>query len=288
MKRLFTALERRTIKVKLLLGLVSLLAISFGIGLVSLYNLRTLNHKLQLLHDVGMLGIANIKDLQINYMLIGRTLRQAILAPDASGRELALKQLSQTRSQIPKTLEELRPRVAFAENQKILVFFEDQSSAYSYEVDKALALIAGGRIGEAQALVATADFQKSGIAANEALSKLVQAKEESAKALAQESRNDAIASIWLTVLIIGGGLLLGLLQGVLVNRSIRQPLDRLRGAVDHLAAGKLDQAIPHADYPNELGDLARAIEVLRAEARQMVTQRWIKTNIAEISSDLQL
>ena len=68
---------------------------------------------------------------------------------------------------------------------------------------------------------------------------------------------------------------------------MNRPLDRLRDAVKQLASGKLDYEVPHSDYGNEVGDLARAVTVLQTEAQQMEAQRWIKTHIAAVSTELQ-
>ncbi len=45
--------------------------------------------------------------------------------------------------------------------------------------------------------------------------------------------------------------------------------------------------MPLLDYRNEVGALARAVAVLQTEAQQMEAQRWIKTQIAAVSAELQ-
>ena len=102
------------------------------------------------------------------------------------------------------------------------------------------------------------------------------------RSLAEAKRSQMIS---LGMLVIG--LLLGILLWLLVSRSVNRPLDRLRDAVKQLASGKLDYEVPHSDYGNEVGDLARAVTVLQTEAQQMEAQRWIKTHIAAVSTELQ-
>ncbi len=64
-------------------------------------------------------------------------------------------------------------------------------------------------------------------------------------------------------------------------------MSNIHDAVGEFVAGNIERLVPHTDYPNELGALARAIEKLQGEARQLEDQRWIKTNTAEIAGDLQ-
>ncbi|HSC82510.1 MAG TPA: response regulator, partial [Pseudomonas sp.] len=91
----------------------------------------------------------------------------------------------------------------------------------------------------------------------------------------------------LTYILLLGGLALALVMAWLVSQSIRNPLERVRIAVDQLAAGQLDQPIPHVDMHNETGDLARAIAKLQLEARQLEQQRKVKTQISFLQVDLQ-
>ncbi|MFA7268585.1 MAG: response regulator [Sterolibacterium sp.] len=287
MKFLITLLERRRLAQKLTWGGMLLLLIAAGLALHGLYGQRVLTANLQTLYETEMLGVSNAKDAQFNYAVIGRTLRQAILAPDTAGRQLALSQLAQARREVPRKIAELRTRIVRTENKKSLTRFEEAFAIYSRDVDKALALLQQEKLEEVQVLVSSADFQKSGIAANEALAQVVRIKEESAKTQATASLRFAEQSTQLSLILLGGGLVLGILLGILVGRSILLPLKRIRTAVKQIAEGKHDQVVPHTDYPNETGGLARSISVLQGEAQKMEAQRWIKTHQAEISTDLQ-
>jgi methyl-accepting chemotaxis protein len=69
---------------------------------------------------------------------------------------------------------------------------------------------------------------------------------------------------------IGGGLLVvvGVL-GWLFARSVSQPITRLTTSMNALAAGDLDVEVKGAKKTDELGEMARAVEVFRANARQV-------------------
>jgi methyl-accepting chemotaxis protein len=75
---------------------------------------------------------------------------------------------------------------------------------------------------------------------------------------------------------IGGGLLLVVaLLGWLFARSVSRPITRLTSGMNALAAGDLDVEIKGAEKTDELGEMARAVEVFRANARR----------VAEMSED---
>ncbi|NJD34731.1 MAG: HAMP domain-containing protein, partial [Betaproteobacteria bacterium] len=288
MKLLLTALEKRTLHRKLAVGFVLMLLISLGIGIEGLFSQRTLTADLRMLYQKDMLGLSNAKDAQIAFTTIGRTIRQAIIAPDAAGRDLALTELAAAHDRLPKEIEALRPTLIREENRKNLARFEENYAAYFRGVDSAVAILRSGRVAEAQALVASTEFQKPGSAANAALTSLSDIKEAGAKKQIEAAMELADQSTWHSALLLLGGLVVGLLLWLLVARSVATPLGRLRDAVEEIAAGKFDHVVPHRDYDNEIGALARSVAVLQSEAQKMEAQRWVKTHQAAISNELQL
>ncbi|WP_377298469.1 methyl-accepting chemotaxis protein [Rhizobium sp. SGZ-381] len=57
------------------------------------------------------------------------------------------------------------------------------------------------------------------------------------------------------------------LVGLLMIRRLVQPLTVLTGTVLKIAAGE-DVAVPYADRPNEFGNIARALDIFRSNARE--------------------
>jgi methyl-accepting chemotaxis protein len=69
---------------------------------------------------------------------------------------------------------------------------------------------------------------------------------------------------------IGGALLaIVALLGWLFARSVTRPITHLTAGMNALAAGDLDVDVAGADKTDELGEMARAVEVFRANARQV-------------------
>jgi two-component system sensor histidine kinase/response regulator len=282
-----TALEQRLLAQKLVWGFASILLVAFILGGQSLYNQQQLNSNLDFIYNKEMLGLSNAKEVQFQYASIGRGLRQAILAPDSAGRQLALQQVEKARSQLISEVEELRLRVVREENRKNLHKFEEAYAIYNREVQKVIDFVNSERINEARDLLTSSAYHHQGEVANDVLAQLARVKEDNAKELAAQAQHAAHVNFVLTLVLLASGLGFGVLFAVLIGRSIRQPLENVRAAVEQLAAGKLNSSVPYTEYPNEIGDLARAITVLQKEARQMVSQRWIKTHLAAISTELQ-
>ncbi|MBF0214242.1 MAG: PAS domain S-box protein, partial [Magnetococcales bacterium] len=287
MKSWMVALEKRTLQLKLAFGFALMLLLAIGISVEGVLGNRQLVSNLQQLYENGMKGVSHAKSALIAYTTIGRTVRQAILAHDIPERERAIGQLNDARSQLSKEIDQLRPTLTREDNLKNLIRFEENFATYIRGVDNALSLLGSGRAAEAQAMVTSQEFQKPGMISNESMIKIIQLKEKNAQELFDVSLNDAEQGFWKSMILLGGALAMGILLWALVVRSVSTPIDRLREAVEQLATGQLAHPIPYRDYDNEVGALARSVAILQDEALQMETQRWIKTHVAAISTQLQ-
>ena len=86
------------------------------------------------------------------------------------------------------------------------------------------------------------------------------------------------------MLMAGGAVLLGLVLSVLLARGIAGPVTRLTAAMGSLAEGRLDTPIPARDRQDELGAMARALEVFRdgmREAAALRTRQAVQAQEAE-------
>ncbi|MFM8680562.1 MAG: HAMP domain-containing protein, partial [Alphaproteobacteria bacterium] len=79
----------------------------------------------------------------------------------------------------------------------------------------------------------------------------------------------------------------GALSFLFLRRRLAAPLVELAEAGGRLALGRFDTPVPHVGAAGSVGELARALEVLRKGASQNESRRWVKSHLAEISAALQ-
>jgi two-component system sensor histidine kinase/response regulator len=77
------------------------------------------------------------------------------------------------------------------------------------------------------------------------------------------------------------------LLGYLTFRRIVNPVRALETSVKTIAAGDYAKNVPFTDAKDETGGLARSIDVLKQGAAAMDEQRWVKSNAAKLTSELQ-
>jgi methyl-accepting chemotaxis protein len=123
---------------------------------------------------------------------------------------------------------------------------------------------------------------KADIAANRTVKfineagELMQAAVSSAQKNMKDARGDAAAaSSWADKLaiMIGVVLVAALVASVLFSfLGIARPISRLNGALSEMAAGNLDVVIPGANRGDEIGDLAKTVGIIRANAEQQARE----------------
>ncbi|WP_152223343.1 response regulator [Pseudomonas sp. SCB32] len=286
-------LQRLRLRTRLVLGFGGLLLLAFFLGLYSLNVQRQQNLQINQIYEKEMLGLSHIEAARVALAGMGRNVRQIVLAPDESGKQQALREFNEGKATLREEIEQARPLIYRTSALQGLVRFEGAYEEYQDQVKHVLELndqrINGGKASDlaASALLSSTALQRPGEVANQALAEVAQIKRAGADLevnMASERFHRSVQlTFWLLALGLGGGVLFG----VLISLSIRRPADLLRFSVDSLSKGELDVEVPFQDYPNEVGELARAITALQSEARQMASQRWVKTQVATLSSEMQ-
>jgi methyl-accepting chemotaxis protein len=82
----------------------------------------------------------------------------------------------------------------------------------------------------------------------------------------------AIATDSLNLLLAVGGVALLAISGValLVSRALTRPIPRLSGVMSAIAEGELETQVPYTGRRNEIGTMARAVEVFRQNSARVI------------------
>jgi len=289
MKKFWALLEKRSLVSKLLVGFGTLLLTIMLLSINSIFTVRAMSQQASELYQRELLGISHIKETNINLILIGRSLRQYILAPSLVQRSEAKTRLDQALLDVERQLNAARKSIYRDQVIKLLDEYVQEFDQYKRNVNYAVTLVDENAEyqNKAIAFVSSAQFSQVGDIADHSLKQMAELIEEgaheTAMAMAEQSKNTQELKLGLML----AGLLFGGIVGALIGRSITQPANRLRYAIDNLAKGNVNDAIPLTDYPNEIGVIARGVEQLQDVYRAMEFQRWGKTHLAEIAARLQ-
>ncbi|MGF6092294.1 response regulator [Pseudomonas sp. 18173] len=286
MSKVFALLERLSLRYKLILGFVTLLVLILVLGAQSLRTQESLKRDMQRLYRQELVGIAQLHEARVQMPHWVQALQRAVGTRNGDTRVEAVARLRDVQQRLQEALAQAQPTLWRQENQVRLARFEVLQEQLQHEGEQILRLAGEGHQEQALQLLDSDEFQGLDQQGDELLGQIARVKEASIHDTAKQIAEFAQHSTTLTYVLLLGGLTLALLMAWVVSRSIRQPLDRIRAAIDELAAGQLEQTIPHTDLQNETGDLARAIALLQTESRQLERQRWIKVQTAQLQADL--
>ena len=95
-------------------------------------------------------------------------------------------------------------------------------------------------------------------------------------------------AILITWLVIGVGLAVSLaIAAFIVESQVARKLLSMRGSIEDLAHGRLDQVIPCLEQTDEIGAMSRALSTLRDAAREREIQHWVKSEVSGTMERLQ-
>ncbi len=153
--------------------------------------------------------------------------------------------------------------------------------------DDIVALIKAGKTAEAHALH---DSRVSGLEAgfDREIGDIIDFARTKATVLSQSALQQVERARADLLALLAALTLIGLLTSLLITRGITNSLAVLRDRMTLLAEGRLALAIPFLERRNELGGMARALQVFKESAQRLEDQRWLKSHVAEISLALQV
>lgn len=289
MNALLNFIERFRLTTKLVIGFSAGLVVALVVSVNSLSSLAEIEADMDSMYANDLLGISHIKEANINLIYMGRAMRQMMIAQDDVTRDRSRTQVMAARETLRAELAEARRRFFRPETISQYEKFTANFNRYNENVEHALALIEREKTNpsEAARFLTSPEFTNVVNLADDDLTALTRIKERLSLATVEEARrkSDGARRMAVLILILGAALSVGL--GVTIGVSITRPNHRLSRSVEELAAGKVETPIPHADYPNEIGILARAIRVLQDIYRKADEQHWVKSHVAEISTALQ-
>ena len=289
MNYLRSVFERLPLRANLLLGFGVTLLLTLVLGANAVRSLSVLNEQTQRLYEEDMLGMQNLARASAALNKMGRFARQMALEDSTADRALAREEINAAEAELRRELADVGGRLKRSDNRQRLADFLRLLEQYRAVIDRGVALVEQDPAAQtASGRFLTGDeFKRALELADTKLAEIQARKIENGKESAELAHDMYEETRNITLLLVGTGLLACVLLGMLIASAIKRPSDRLRSALSDLAEGQLEISIPHTDYQNEIGELARSVGVLQKTAQEMETQRWVKTQVSELGAQLQ-
>jgi PAS domain S-box-containing protein len=268
MSRLFELLERLTLRVKLLLGFGSVQLLALLLGAQGLLVQSQFGRDFERLQSEEVVGVGRAKEAEIQLVRMVLALHKAGDAPVEAERDEYLKELEGSQHELRLAVTQLRSTLMRPDNLQRMDEFEALLVRLEKVAAEAVSFIRSGELEKAQAFIDGGVFEEIAQQADERMARIAATKERAAETASEEISGFVARQTKLSVSLLIGGLAFTLLSSGAIALSIRRPSSRVRAAVETIAQGRLDERVPHADLPNEVGDLARSVTALRDSLKQ--------------------
>jgi methyl-accepting chemotaxis protein len=260
------------IGVRLIAGFMLVAAISAVVGFIGISNTSKMNDMAEDMYNKELLGVAHIKDANINLIYIGRARSNYLLATTQADREKHLASITKSTAAMKDYIEKAKPLFVSDRAKEVFAAFASMTVEYQREMQKALDLASTKKLQDRDESLGLAleSVREKANKLDEMLDELTLQKEARAKQAAAQTEALYQSSRTVMIGIIGGGVLLGIVLGFFISRSVSKPLVRAVEVANRLAEGDLTVQL-EATSRDETGQLLQAMQNMVNKLSQVVT-----------------
>ena len=264
---MFSRFERLALATKLSITFLIIILLLCTLSGLTLWRVQSMVEMTEVIYKKDLIGVSllrqtnrelNIVQRRVNLMMLARSHQDLAIVPELMTATDGSKKILQT------LLKDAQPTVIRPALKEKLAAAEAQLGLYLANVDSVLKI--GELEGPARAyqVIVSKEYQAVLNQTVKIFAELSAAKTEGASVNYEKS--EELAST-LMYTIWGGlalGVLISLLLGIVITRSIRNPLAALSSSLNDLGTEKLDTNVPYANQKNEIGLMAQDVLKLQA------------------------
>jgi signal transduction histidine kinase/DNA-binding response OmpR family regulator/HPt (histidine-containing phosphotransfer) domain-containing protein/HAMP domain-containing protein len=258
-----------------------------GLGIFTLLQLAEIETRTRFVAETQVRSLAVLGNISRTFAELRVSSRGYLLRRDHAEQDAARNSFRTNAANFTKLFREYADTlVSDDKDRRMLEEYRDLSREYIEGADKVMDLTDAGHRDEALALV-LGPQSALGNRIGKASAEWISHNEELARIAAKAATDSVNGSRWKLLMAAGIALPLTALLGLFTSRSIVNPIHALQTSVESIASGDYAKEVPFTRSTDETGMLARSIQVLKLGASAMDEQRWVKTQIAKLTSDLQ-
>ena len=256
-----------TIRGKITVTMASLLVVILLLGGIAVQRFRVLDETVNSITGnympaIGYLDEMNSADLSLRIAVV----QLVSIGGDPALREQLLRAVEERRARRAKAEALYAPAVVTPAEADIYRSYKEIRSRADALTDKALVLVRDDRLDAALAGY-LAELRPVAKMAEEALARNIAFNVGEAKRLATVAAADYASGRNAVIVVLAVAVLLAVAAGGLLVRSVATPVVAMTAAMRRLAAGELSTDIPALDRRDEIGSMAEAMLVFRANAQ---------------------
>jgi methyl-accepting chemotaxis protein len=245
--------------------LAVLLTLVVGVTAMGMRGMSAMHDNLATVYADRAVPLGQLAEVQDSLQRLRARLVSALAAKDAAERDAHLAQVGDYDRAIEKTWAEYVATYLTPEEAQLAKTFAEDRAAYRQRVDRVVALLRAGDADGARDMVAQ-DGGRAFDALTRNLKNLIDLQVRVAKEEFDKSEDTfaTVSRLAIGASVAGG--LLALALAVFIARSITVPVGRMVGIMERLAADDLSAEVFGTDRRDEVGHIAKAVQVFKANA----------------------
>ncbi len=259
------------IKSKLLGGFLFVSLLTAVVGYQGLSNMSTINDMLNSLYNNETMGIAYIKEANIDLIYFGRAQNNFLLSSSVSEREKYADMMKTYEELLLKNINSAKPLVTSDKGKELISSFLTEWNNYKVIVDKILSIGTSedlAKVRQSVELARTSGRQKAD-KIDTLLSQLSRLKESAGKQFYTQSDDVYAQARMYMIILILGAMGFGIVIGYYISRLISKPLIKTVSMIQELGKGHLSERL-NLKNSDETGAMANALDQFADDLQQYV------------------
>ena len=277
-------LNRISIFWRLILAFVFLALVGASIGVVGVLSTARMSARAQVTYEQDLTGLKFAARTEAAIVYSSRAVEAAILAPDDAARSAALAEARRYHDEARDNLDKSAPLFDNEQGRGLI----DLSKTMFAQYDSAFGALAGAvehaKIGDTAATAAPfGAFNDALTPLTTAIHAMVEWKVSNSKENADDTAAVFRSSTTIVVALTAAGMLVALVLGIALARSIARPLAQAIGIADAVAAGDLSAEIEPTGT-DEVAHLQRALRNMVGNLRKLVSSVRVGVDSVAVAS----
>lgn len=241
---------------KMIAGFLIVAVIAGIVGVVGIVNLDNMANASTQLYEENTLGLNYTGNAGIFYQRIRYNAVKMMIVENNSDLEDCINNIKEYSAQTDDLLQKYEAVIMTEEGHNLNNQLIPQWETYKTLINEGVQLAQNNKIDQAKELI-LGDAATAGTALQDTLDKTFEYNQKSAQAKNEQNLQlDSTAKMML-IIVIGAGVIIAILLGLMISRSISKPIKKMVDAAEKLAAGDVEIALDIRSK-DEVGILANA------------------------------
>ena len=281
------SIEKFNLSTKLIVGFSITILFSIALSFTAFWAFSKLDDAIDGLYERDLIGVKLLTEVSRDVQNVARNINRVGLAHFSNDPE-SIKRSSETitklKTEIEKDLKDADPTIRNKDlKAKLASIFPKVDQLYKLYIDKVLKTELGKDSGAAvSSILNNPEYRALLAEVSQLILEVSDQKSSNAKKNVTASQTELDQIKLYMSLMLGASILLSFLVVYVVLQSVKRPLASLQKTILEMADSKLNTSVANTNLNNEVGEMAKAIQVLQTNLQQSF--KTIGANSASVAS----